>query len=150
MKTCNSATEARLIKESEKSLDKEFEKMGVKLYIYHISSRSIISILFGGVTIVSTERQRKYLLTKIVYDIDSECIGMDTPATHMLETLAARGFPGASVCDIRDDFNRAHGRRDAKIRLIGYLKRLERLGIDIPGKPTRTIYTGKPGDQGGD
>lgn len=125
MQTNDKATEARLIKASEKALDKEFKKMDVKLHVYHISGSSIISILFGGVTIVSTEVHRKHVLTKMVYAIDSECIGMDTPATHMLKTLAARGFPGASVCDIRDDFNRPHGRRNAKRRLISYLKHIE-------------------------
>lgn len=117
----------RLIIESEKSLDKEFKKMGVRLYVYHISARSIASILFGGVTIVSNKPHHKHVLIDMVYGIDSDCINTIMPATHMIEALTALGFAGVAVCDRRDKYNRPHGRRDAKRRLISYLKHPERI-----------------------
>ena len=126
MKTCNSATEARLIKESEKSLDKEFEKMGVKLYTYHITNNDLDLTVFSGITIVSDERHRKHKLVEMIDSINDDGMFTVTPATYMLKALADRDFVGVAICDSRDDFNRPHGRRNAKIRLVKHLKHIGR------------------------
>ena len=122
----NTNIEAIRIKASENALNHEFDKMGVKLYVYHFPAKEICSILFGGVTIVSDKRHRKHVLVEMVYNIETECMSMAMSAKYMLKTLDDRGFPGASVCDRRDKFSRIRGRRNAKRRLISHLKRNER------------------------
>ena len=126
MKHNSTRKEAIRIKESEKALDDEIKKMGVELYTYHITNDDLDSYLFNGITIVSDERHRKYNLVEMIDRINDECMFTDTPATYMLKALADRDFVGVAICDSRDDFSRIHGRRDAKRRLIGYLKHIEK------------------------
>ena len=106
----------------EDQLDKEFEQMNVKPWVYHIKHLD----LFDGVTIVADSRHSTEDIAYIVHDLDGECDHGDydiaAPATWLREQLVERGFYGVAICDWRDSFSRKRGRLIAKGRLLKYLK----------------------------
>jgi len=105
----------------ETQLDKEFEQMNVKPWVYHVTDLD----MFNGVTIVSPNKQDAGAIEDVVHTIDGFCQHPESvsPATEMREELNDRGFVGVAICDYRDTFSRKRGRIIAKGRLLKQLKK---------------------------
>lgn len=113
----------------ETQLDKAFEQMNVRPWVYHVTDTGVS----GGITIVAPARQDHNNIEDVVYDIEEDIIheyriegNVVAPSTWMKERLVERGFIGISICDCRDTFSRKRGRTIAKGRLLKYLKGSER------------------------
>ena len=108
----------------EARLDREFESMNVKVYIYHIRDVK----MFGGITIATETRQDVAALSRMVESLCIKCIGLttrrqvDAPASWMLAELEKQGFHGVAICDRRDQFSRKRGRTIAKGRLLKHIR----------------------------
>jgi len=103
----------------EKSLDAEFERMGVKPRVYHFT-KDVGP--FRAITIVT----EKYTWATIRYILNSytNLVYPSTfhPATHLREGLVKREeIYGISICDKSDVFSKRDGRNRAKGRLLQHL-----------------------------
>jgi len=103
----------------EKKLDAEFERMGVKPYIYHIME--IPAMRFRAITFAVPERIGSVALENIVFAGITVSPAMNQ-ANFMRWWLGEHGIYGVAICDQRDNFNRALGRVIAKGRLLKQLK----------------------------
>ena len=113
----------------EARLNREFEAMDVKVYVYHIRDRVK---MFDGITITTEIKQDAAALSQMITALDMKCNissmltdQVKTPATWMRKELAKRGFYGIALCDRRDRFSRKRGRIIAKGRLLKTLRHQE-------------------------
>ena len=107
-----------LAKEIEKQIDREFEKRGVKLCVYHFTENVEP---FRAVTILehfspSYNHARKALDAARFHQY---CL---SPATELLDALHRLGIWGVAICNRRDTFSHQEGRCRAKRRLLRHLK----------------------------
>ena len=113
----------------EARLDREFEVMDVKVYVYHV--RDVL--MFEGITIATETKQDMNALSQMVTALDMKCKidsmcpdrQIDAPATWMRKELAKRGYHGVALCAYRDQFIRKRGRIIAKGRMLKYMRRQE-------------------------
>ena len=105
---------------TEKKLDEEFEKLGIKTRVYHF-----INIpLFNAVTVVTPDNRTYGDIKNIVLKSRQPEFYLRQHAEYLLSKLA--GLPdlhGVAICDIRDQFDRKLGRIIAKGRLLKQLKK---------------------------
>jgi len=104
----------------ERALDTEFERMGVKPYIYHFTKKVYP---FSAITIAHTF-WRKIVLMYILDDIfmqNSLWMRGCSPATQMFRELASKKIYGVAICDKTDAHNKTYARTKAKGRLMQYL-----------------------------
>jgi len=111
----------------EIDLDKEFDKLGIKLRIFHYVEDVIP---FHAISIV-TQNKESWEDVRRTLDILFHRERIDrnidvfilNPATRLLRTLRLMDIHGVSICDKRDYFNRQRGRIIAKGRLLKHLKK---------------------------
>jgi len=109
----------------EKRMDVEFDKLGVKMRIFHFMEDVTP---FGGITIVdlydckapSWRDMRKTL--DIVFKREHLWMRYHCPATRFIQGLILYHIYGVAICDKRDQFNRQRGRVIAKGRLLKRIK----------------------------
>ena len=116
----------------EARLNKEFEAMDAKVYIYHI--RDCVK-MFEGITVATEIKQDMSALSQMIWELSHKCeIGaiftnppnrIDAPATWMRKELAKRGYHGVALCAYRDQFSRKRGRIIAKGRVLKYIRQRE-------------------------
>lgn len=108
-------------KELEEELDKEFERMGIKLKTYHFRDAAP----FNGVTIVINNEDWTYnIAARHIYDCIRPCEALEhNISTCLLENLTKHGIYGVGICNERDQFSRLEGRNEAKRKLLRYIKR---------------------------
>ena len=110
----------------EKEMDVEFEKFGVKVWIYHFRERVRP---FNGITIVDDSNTWTWIYMRRVIDrvFKREYLWMHNccPATRYIESLRLDHIYGVAICDKRDQFNRQRGRIIAKGRLLKHIKERE-------------------------
>lgn len=108
---------------TEKKLDEEFERIGVKPNVYHFRDIYLEDTFrFTAITVAAMANCKK---NNIINDINA-CGRPDfylhNHASHLLRGLTARSY-GVAICDKRDQFNRQRGRIIAKGRLLKHLKK---------------------------
>lgn len=113
----------------EEQLDAEFEKMGVKLHVYHFTSDVLP---FTAVTIADdcvvplggSKESWKSMRGIIDNTLTREYLWMRkcSPATRFIQGLKLSHIYGIAICDKRDQFNRQRGRIISKGRLLKHLK----------------------------
>ena len=107
-----------LAKEIEEQMDREFEKRGINLRVYHF--RGIYP--FNSVTVVTENVEYNWELIAAFIKHNVNTKGFN-PATHLLEKLIAFfDLYGIAICDKRDTFSRQEGRCRAKRILLRHLK----------------------------
>lgn len=121
------------LKEDEKKLDTEFERMGLAIFTYHFTKdvdpfRAItiatinqeISILGGAVKLYSMDGY-KGQIDAARANIHVGNHGNETSAQYMLNYFNS-AENGVAVCSMKDNFDRRKGRVIAKGRLLKHLK----------------------------
>jgi len=107
----------------EKRMDVEFDKLGVKMRIFHFTEDVAP---FSGITICnnwessSWGNMRKTL--DIVFKSEYIWVGYCCLATRIIRGLRSYHVYGVAICDKRDQFNRQRGRVIAKGRLLKRIK----------------------------
>ena len=113
---------------TEIRLDKEFERIGVKIIIYHYTEVSP----FNGITIATVNSPNQmihYYTWKEIGNFIYECskVAFEQEYNHttqLLKELAQTYYiHGVSICNKRDQFNKQRGRIIAKGRLLKWLQR---------------------------
>ena len=99
----------------EQIMDIEFEKMGVKPYVYHFTDIPA----FKAVTIVTIDNADSYAKVH-TFILINYTNGRE--ATLLLETFKELDVYGVAICNKRDQFNRQRGRIIAKGRLLKHLR----------------------------
>lgn len=108
---------------AEKNVEKAFEELGVKPYVYHIREygehRRRLSA-FEAVTVATAIKRDPKELADMIGELDQKCESdyVCNPATWMRKQLADRGLFGIAICDGRDQFSRKRGRIIAEGRLL--------------------------------
>ena len=112
----------------EARLNKEFEAMDVKVYVYHIRDVK----MFEGITIATEIKQDMIALSQMIEGLDFRCriksmgvYRIKMPAAWMRKELAKRGIHGVAICAYRDQFSRKRGRIIAKGRLLKAMQHQE-------------------------
>ena len=109
------------LKEDEKKVDAEFERIGVKPCIYHFTR---YMGPFGAITVV--DQLHSWADVRKVIDMEREnqlrAVQIYDNASSMLYSLRERKIYGVAICDQRDNFDRRKGRVIAKGRLLKHLK----------------------------
>jgi len=111
------------MKELEKKLDAEFERLGVKPFIVHIRDDQMPFMSFNAITIALDYPGVQYQV--LFEQVINACVlteSATTPATSLLRYFRARKIYGVAICDPRDTFSRLKGRVIAKGRLLKWLK----------------------------
>jgi hypothetical protein len=115
----------------EARIDAEFERRGVKPYVYHFNDHSRKEggnphriWAFGGVTI-ATHNPNRATIEGLVLEEQRTCGIFYNAAKDTLAGLHKRGIYGIAICDNRDQFSRKRGRIIAKGRLLKQLKAAE-------------------------
>ena len=108
---------------TEKKLDEEFERLGVKPRIYHFTEGVVP---FSAITIVvnsmlSWNEMKKMMDNLFQPEHKSWC--WFSPATGLLKRLRKECIYGVAICDRRDQFNRERGRIIAKGRMLKHLNK---------------------------
>ncbi|RJS68566.1 hypothetical protein CW696_08450 [ANME-2 cluster archaeon] len=117
----------------ESRIDAEFERIGVKPYVYHVREihlgvyRRVLQ-LFNGVTI-ATDTPLNYfghLGLETIFELDTRAYMcpeiIKNPGVWMQKELANCGFYGVAICNRKDQYSRKRGRIIAKGRLLRHLK----------------------------
>ena len=105
---------------TEKKLDEEFEKLGIKTRVYHFMDIP----LFNAVTIVICDNRSYGDIKSIVLKSRQPLYYLRQHAEYLLSHLGyLPDIHGVAICDIRDQFNRTRGRIIAKGRLLKHLKK---------------------------
>ena len=108
-------------KDLENELDKEFERMGIKVRTFHIMD---VTPLNGVTVVINNEDWNWNVVARHVCDCIVPCREYEhNIATCLLENLAKRGIFGVAICNERDQFSRIEGRNEAKRKLLRYIKR---------------------------
>lgn len=104
----------------EERLDKEFEKMEIKPYIYHFVEGIEP---FAAITIVEAMRYSWNNIKDIVDTAMKNAKSLrHNKASEVIRSLHYADIYGVAICDRRDQFNRKLGRVIAKGRLLKHLK----------------------------
>ena len=105
----------------ERALDAEFERMGVKPRIYHITKD--MDPYFTGITMATmnilTKQEAKQLIQQTIQKATQHSFYQ--PATQVLKGLEAVGEYGIAICDHSDIFSKRYGRMKAKGRFMQHL-----------------------------
>ena len=105
----------------EEDLDKEFEKLNMKLRVYHYTEPYLS---FNAITIVTNDNNTDWI--SIAEDIQKSLKQIREKefnhSTELLHEMATKDYYGVAICNKRDTFNRQRGRIIAKGRLLKILK----------------------------
>lgn len=102
-------------------LDKEFDKLEIRLHIYHF----IEDVLpFNGITVVT---ETENITWKVIFNFIRACNQYDTykrnRATELIKNFKMDyEIYGVAICNKRDTFNRQRGRVISKGRLLKHIK----------------------------
>ena len=108
-----------MISKIEERLDKEFEKLGVKVRVFHYTKKVLP---FRAVTIATADDKRN---REEIYDIMmGEVFSLFEPSRIMIRRLESREIYGYAICSRDDQFNKLYGRNKAKGRLLQHLKKI--------------------------
>lgn len=114
------------MKNRQKLVDIEFERLGVKPWVYHFRGPMVYP--FTAITIAAGSKQNWKELCEYIEAVIMEAHDPGR-ATQILNYLTKNG-DGVAICDLRDSFNRKIGRDRAKGRLLQILLRRKRMGQD--------------------
>ena len=109
-------------KQIEKSLDKEFEKIGAELHTMHVrmSADRIRAVTFVTADKLSYDATHNDIVLAIG-EFEWDYMGTMSCAKYVADALLQRGYAGIAVCTINDQFDSRKGRIGAKRRLISNL-----------------------------
>ena len=105
----------------EEDLDKEFEKLGMKLRVYHYTEPYLS---FNAITVVTNDKNTDWI--SIAEDIQKSLKQITEKefnhSTELLNEMVKRDYYGIAICNKRDTFSRQRGRVISKGRLLKHIK----------------------------